>query len=89
MRRIFLVPTRGFGEGSPNTFPLYAGQTIPVGEVQVWNDDENVCVKYQLGDDAIAEGWLIYETHLAVGATLGDIPQTKKGNPYSGTIPLR
>ncbi len=83
----FSGPTRGFGEGSPNTFPLYAGQTIPVGEVQVWNDDENVCVKYQLSDDAIAEGWLIYETHLAVGATLGDIPQTKKGNPIPGQFP--
>ena len=83
----FSGPTRGFGESSPDTFPLYAGQTISVGEVQVWNDSEKVCVKYQLSDDAIAEGWLIYETHFAVGATLGDIPQVKKGNPIPGQFP--
>ncbi len=84
----FSGPTRGFGESSPDTFPLYAGQNTDVGEVKVWNDGEKVYVKYQLSEEALAEGWRIYETHLAVGTTLEDIPRNKPGNPQVGHFPL-
>ena len=53
-------------ETEPDSFPLYAGQDMLVGEVLVWDDGTQLCVKYQLSDEALAEGWLIYETHLAV-----------------------
>jgi len=87
------VPTTGESgftystkEGS-SSFPLYAGQDMLVGNVLVWNDDEELCVKYQLNADVVAEGWLLYETHLAVEEKLKDIPQTKKGNPKPGKFP--
>jgi hypothetical protein len=77
-------------EAVPDEFPLYAGQDWLVGEVLVWDDGTQLCVKYQLFDgtddteDVIGEGWGITETHLAVGKVLSDIPQTKKGNPIPG-----
>lgn len=75
----------------PISFPLYAGQHDLVGEVLVWDENEELCVKYRLFDgtgddpeDVVADGWGITETHLAVGHEEGDIPQTKKGNPIPG-----
>ena len=55
-----------------------------VGEVIVSNCIDKVCVEYVLSDASLAEGWLITETHAHVGATVDDIPQTKKGNPIPG-----
>ncbi|PIV38376.1 MAG: hypothetical protein COS30_02430, partial [Candidatus Portnoybacteria bacterium CG02_land_8_20_14_3_00_45_8] len=44
---------------------------------------------------AIADGWVITEVHVAVGATLANIPQTKPnkkglggGNPIPGLFPV-
>jgi hypothetical protein len=52
---------------------------VVVGEVQVWNDGENLYVKY------VTDGcWVILETHLQVADCLDDIPQTKKFNPIPG-----
>jgi len=72
-------------EADPDSFLLYAGQHDLVGEVLVWNDDTQLCVKYQLSVDAIAEGWLIYETHVDAATTLEGIPQ-KNGNPPPGKL---
>ena len=58
---------------------LLADQDIDVGNVSVWNDDENLYVKYETTGD-----WLINETHLAVDDSLDDIPQTKRHNPIPG-----
>ena len=51
-------------------YPLYAGQTWEIGEVLVKTDVAGkVCVKFVLTDStAIAEGWVITEAHVAVGA---------------------
>lgn len=67
------------------SYPLFAGQNWEIGEVQVENDtDGKICVKFVLTDvDAIDEGWIITEAHVAVGATYEDIPQ-KNGNPIPG-----
>lgn len=66
-------------------YTLYAGQDWEVGEVLVKTSEAGVCVQFMLTDeDAIAEGWLITEAHVAVAATDGDIPQTKTGNPIPG-----
>jgi len=65
---------------APYSTDLLAGQTIDVGEVQVWNDAGNLYVKY-IVDKA---GWCLTETHLAVDTVLDNIPQTKKGNPIPG-----
>lgn len=66
--------------------PLYAGQDIEVGKVIVTNSDGKLCIKYELSEEALEEGWLIYETHWAAGKELSDIPQTP-GNQF-GTNPI-
>jgi hypothetical protein len=82
----------------PYTTPLMAGQHDEVGTVSVWNDDTNLCVRYQLSNDALAEGWFLTETHFAVAGGVeyenGDIvPPTpeaipqKNGNPPPGQFP--
>jgi len=71
-------------EAEPDSFPLYAGQDMLVGEVLVWNNDIELCVRYELNQDALDEDWLLIETHLAVATTLDGIPQTKTHNPIPG-----
>jgi len=74
----YLIKGAG-NEGSAEEFPLFAGQHIDVGIIKVWNDSDNLYVKY------VVDGpWCLTETHLHIGAQLNDIPQTKKGNPIPG-----
>jgi len=61
---------------------LKAGQSIDAGSVTVSYDDGVLCVKYEVGED-----WKLVETHFAIAASLGGIPQTKKGNPIPGQFP--
>jgi len=63
----------------PQVIDLLAGQTEKVGEVEVWNDEFNLYVKYIITD----LDWCLTETHLHVATSLGDIPQ-KNGNPPPG-----
>ena len=69
------------------TVDLIAGQHIDVGEVKVWNDGDNLYVKYVVD----AEGWCLTETHLHVATSMESIPQTQPnkkglggGNPIPG-----
>jgi len=62
---------------------LVAGKNINVGIVSVWNDGTDLCIEYQLSEDAIAEGWFLTETHWAWATDSADIPQ-KNGNPIPG-----
>jgi hypothetical protein len=79
-----------------SSYPLYAGQDWEIGEVVVKTYADGVCVKFVLTDAAaIADGWLITEAHVAVGATPADIPQTQPnkkgeggGNPIPGQFPI-
>jgi hypothetical protein len=71
---------------SVQSFPLLAGQTLQVGTIQVHPDpSENgkLCVNYALDPQAIANGWSITQTHLAIGNSPTDIPQSN-GNPIPG-----
>ncbi len=67
-----------------NEKTLFAGQDMDVGTVYVWNDDDNLYVKYELSDEAIGEGWGITETHLHVGKDLDDFPLNRGNNPRVG-----
>ena len=69
----------GTTEAEAEEVVLYAGQYENVGVVKVWNDTENLYVKYIVDDP-----WCLTETHLHVAAVPEDIPQTKKGNPIPG-----
>jgi len=77
-------------EAEAESFPLYAGQDWEVGEVLVWNNDIQVCVKYVLDQDVFDAGWGLTETHLAIVTDPADVPQTKPkkgalyGNPKVG-----
>ncbi len=92
-----LVPAVGMADNNNNNndcgecipfheVDLIAGQHDVVGTVTVENDDEKVCVTYALDKDALEEGWLIYETHLAIATEKDGIPQTS-GNRW-GTNPI-
>ena len=50
---------------------MITNNTIDVGDIRVWNDDEKLYVEY-LPD--IENGWLISETNLHVGENSGDFP---------------
>lgn len=76
----------GEPECGPRVVDLIAGQHLPVGTVTVTNDSDSICVTYALDGWAVDDGWLIYEIHLAIGAELADIPQTR-GNRW-GTNPI-
>jgi len=71
-------------EFSPTVIPLLAGQDLEVGTVEVWDNGVQLCVTYKLSSEAIADGWLIYETHWDAGELDTDIPINKKGNPKVG-----
>jgi len=76
-------------ETDPDKFPLYAGQDILVGIVNVWNNADYLYVKYELSQEAIGEGWCLTETHLAVVTQEEDFPTNKAGNPKVGHFPYQ
>jgi hypothetical protein len=53
---------------------------IDVGDVLVWNDGEQLFVRYHV----TAQDWCLTETHSHVATSADAIPQTKKGNPIPG-----
>jgi len=67
-------------EADPFVTDLIAGQHIDAGDVLVWNDDDNLYVKYLITDP----DWCLTEYHLHVANDPNDIPQTKKNNPIPG-----
>jgi hypothetical protein len=68
----------------PFVTDLIAGRDTDAGEVLVWNDADNLYVKYVTAGD-----WCLRETHLHVATALADIPQTKSGNPKPGKFDLK
>jgi hypothetical protein len=71
------LPVVAHTEGAPQVQTLYAGQDIAVGNVSVWNDIDNLYVKYEITD----LDWVITETHLYAGKNVP--PTTAPGQfPY-------
>ena len=68
--------------GEATIATLFAGQNIDVGTVKVWNDEDNLFVKYETTDC-----WKIDEIHLYVG-DCDEIPQ-HNGNPTPGQFPIK
>ncbi len=67
----------------PVVVDLIAGQHIDVGEINIWNDEDNLYIDFHTTGD-----WFMTETHLAVSILVDDIPQ-KKGNPIPGHFPYK
>ncbi|GEM_PF-2516410 len=66
-------------ENEADEYTLYAGQNIPVGTVNVWNDSEILYVQYVVDDP-----WEMTGSHLYVGKTDPiDFPSTPGQLPYS------
>ncbi|MBD3636350.1 MAG: hypothetical protein HUJ25_03335 [Crocinitomicaceae bacterium] len=68
-------------EGCEETFELYAGQSIDVGEVVVTNDENYIYVTFNTEG-----GWVLNETHVYAGDPAG-IPTNNSGNPQIGLFP--
>lgn len=68
-------------ENEVQTYVLYGGQTIEVGEISVINDNDFVYVTY-----TTTGCWEIDETHLYVGDPAG-IPVNRSNTPIPGQFP--
>ncbi len=53
-----------------------------MGSVTVWLDHDQLCVEYQA-----QSSWVLNATHLAVAASVADIPLNPGGNPQIGRFP--
>ena len=70
---------------SNSTTRLMAGQSINVGTVAVTQDEQFLCVDFQI----TAPSWSIQETHLAIATSPDLLPQTGSGNPQPGQFPYK
>jgi len=72
-----------YGEPGPKDPNWYWDHVTYVGSIWVWNDGENLYVRYKT--------WYVGmdETHLAVVKDFADIPQTNSGNPKVGKFPYK
>lgn len=74
--------------GDATTVKLMAGQTIPVGDVSVYNDADNLYITVSI-EGAHAKDWFIRKTHLFVGeqsATMGIKNPAPGKFPYSNDV---
>lgn len=67
--------------GSPSVTALMAGQNDNVGDIGVWNDENNIYVSFQT-----IGAYRLKKTHLFVG-DCGAIPTNGAGNPRIGLFP--
>ncbi|HDS29830.1 MAG TPA: hypothetical protein ENN67_02175, partial [Firmicutes bacterium] len=65
---------------------LMVGQSNNLGTVTVSNNSGYLYFDVTLSDEAIADGWVITETHADVYTSLDGFPTTKKGNPKIGNF---
>ncbi|HMO52069.1 MAG TPA: hypothetical protein PKE26_12765 [Kiritimatiellia bacterium] len=66
----------------PTQTDLIAGRHIDAGDVVVASDGTFLYVTI-----LTENGWVLTETHVAVGDTQADIPQNKAGCPQNGLFP--
>lgn len=60
-------------------YPIYAGQNIEVGILQIINDQDYLYLNVYLN-----EGWKTTLSHLHIASSLAGIPRTKNGAPIPG-----
>jgi len=72
-----------YGEPGPKDPSWYWDHVTYVGGIFVWNDNENLYIKYWARDAGMDE------THLAVVNDTTLFPMTKSGNPKVGRFPYK
>ena len=60
-------------------YPIYAGQNIEVGTLQIINDQDYLYLNVYLN-----EGWAATQSHIHIAGSLAGIPQNRKGIPIPG-----
>lgn len=65
-----------------SSFRLLAGQTVNAGTVVVANSADHLTITV-----TTTGGWYLNQLHVAVGASLSDLPVNKAGNPVPGQYP--
>lgn len=70
--------------GATTVTPLIADETVTVGSVEVANDGSSLYVSYHTGAE-----WPIRKTALWVGASIGELPVSRGGNPQVGKFPYK
>ncbi len=70
--------------GENSCVDLIAGQHFVAGDicVQIIEESNELCITY-----TTSGGWELMETHLWIGESLAEMPQTRKGNPRIGHFP--
>lgn len=68
-----------------DTFKIYAGQTIDVGNLIVYNDAQNLYVTYEINNT----NYYIDQAHLWVGVDPTLVPKTQNGTPIPGQFPYK
>ncbi len=81
-RTITYIPSDYCGE--LGITDLIAGQNMDLGDVTVSITEDYLYFDVTLSAAAVADGWVITETHTDVYTNLADFPLTKKGNPKVG-----
>jgi len=76
-----VMPAMAHTEERPLHKELNADQTVRVGYVKVWNDNENLYVQFWMFPWYY---WLLMKTDVHVATSVDDIPQTGSGNPKVG-----
>ncbi len=64
------------------TVTLIAGRSLEIGAVHVWLEGDILKVQYEPESP-----WVLNATHLAVAASVADIPVNRAGNPQPGQFP--
>ena len=89
----FAYQVESQGSNNPLTVDLLAGQHHEAGTVKVWNDTDNLYVKYSTEETGNEDGWQMAQLHLAVADKLELIPTTpsgeNQGNPIPGRFPFK
>ena len=65
---------------------LIVGKNTDIGDVLVHQEGSLLYVEYFIADPTT---WCMTMTHLALGTSLSDIPQTHRGNPIPDRFPYK
>ena len=77
-----MIPALGSSAEAPYAaqYTLFRDQDTRVGNVTVWDDNDNLYVKINIDTG----NWYLSQSHVHVGKEISDFPLTPSGNPRLG-----